>query len=249
MSLNINQENLYLVLPSNVSFKESNIGDSMENDFTLFARVKIDKEKLTEKEAFILSRSGMHSGISVFKNEIGKVFLQYTYWFKNDEDGTNYIKQVNTELSDTLLENYINVYMVNNDEKSKISCYLNGDIVGSIVYPGFKKISYVDSPYWIGCGSMFTEGDSKGIGDFEYDVVFSVKKRLSNIDVDDILKNYYSTYSETVFETYKVFSKSWELSKYFAFFCDFKISNRYKIWNYAFNGNYPQIYIEGNVYY
>jgi hypothetical protein len=190
MSLNINQENLYLVLPSNVSFKESNIGDSMENDFTLFARVKIDKEKLTEKEAFILSRSGMHSGISVFKNEIGKVFLQYTYWFKNDEDGTNYIKQVNTELSDTLLENYINVYMVNNDEKSKISCYLNGDIVGSIVYPGFKKISYVDSPYWIGCGSMFTEGDSKGIGDFEYDVVFSVKKRLSNIYVDDILKNY-----------------------------------------------------------
>lgn len=248
MSLNINKENLYLVLPSNVSFKESNIGDSMENDFTLFARVKINKETVTEKESFILSRSGMHSGISVFKNEIGKVFLQYTYWFKNEEDDTNYIKQVNTELSDLLLEDYINVYMINNEEKSKIACYLNGDIVGSIVYPGLKKVSYVDAPYWIGCGSMFTEGDN-GIGDFEYDVIFSIKKRLSNLDIDDMLQNYYTEYSDTVFETYKVFKKSWELSNSFAFFCDFKIANRYKIWNYSFNGSYPQIYIEGNVYY
>ena len=172
----------------------------------------LDKEKITEKETFIISRSGMHSGISVFKSQTGKIFLQYTYWFENIEDITNSIKQVYVELKDSILEDFINVYMVNNDEKAKISCYLNGDVVGSIIYPGLKKISYIDSPYWIGCGGMFTEDiESRGIGDFEYDIIFSVKKRLSNLDIDDILENYYLKYSDLIFENYRVFKESWEL--------------------------------------
>jgi hypothetical protein len=249
MSLKINADNLYLILPSNVSFKESNIGGSMEKDFTLFARVKIDKEKLTEKESFIISRSGMHSGISVFKNQLDKVFLQYTYWFENEEDGTKSVKQVHVELKDSDMEDFVDLYMINDDDKAKISCYLNGNIVGSIVYSGFNKLSYKDSPFWIGCGSMFGDEDTRGIGDFEYEIIFCSSKKILNLDVQDIIKNYDSKYSKNIFGNYKIFNPNLELTKYFAFFCDFKISNRYKLWNYAFNGNYPQIYIEGNVYY
>jgi hypothetical protein len=249
MSLLINAENLYLVLPSNVSFKESNIGDSMENNFTLFARVKIDIETITENESFIISRSGMHSGISIFKNQLDKIFLQYTYWFENEEDKTKSSKQVQVELKDIDLNDFINVYMTNDDEKAKISCYLNNNIVGSIIYSGLKKLSYVDSPYWFGCGSMFGDENTRGIGNFEYDIVFSIKKKLLTLDVEDILKNYDTKYCKRISGNFKIFNPNWELSKDFAFFCNFKISNRYKLWNYAFNGSYPQIYIDGNVYY
>lgn len=249
MSLNINADNLYLILPSNVSFKESDIRDSMENDFTLFARVKVDKEKLTENESFIISRSGMHSGISVFKNQLDKVFLQYTYWFENEDDESKSVKQIRFELKDSDLDDFINVYMINDDTKAKISCYLNDNIVGSIVYSGYKKLSYTDSPYWFGCGSMFGDENTRGIGDFEFDIVFSIKKKLVSLDVQDIIKNYDSKYVKKIFGNHKILNPNWELTKYFAFFCNFQISNRYKLWNYAFNGNYPQIYIEGNVYY
>lgn len=196
MSLKINAENLYLVLPSNVSFKESNIGDSMENDFTLFARVKIDKETLTENESFIISRSGMHSGISIFKNQLDKVFLQYTYWFENEEDGSKSVKQVQIELKDSDLDDFIDVYMTNDDDRAKISCYLNNNVVGSMIYSGYTKLSYVDSPYWFGCGSMFGDDNTKGIGDFEYEMVFALSKRLTNLDVQDLIKNYQTKYSK-----------------------------------------------------
>lgn len=249
MSLRINAENLYLVLPANVSFKESNISDSMEGDFTLFARVKIDKEKLTENESFIISRSGMHSGISIFKNQLDKVFLQYTYWFESEDDGTKSVKQVHVELKESDLEDFIDVYMSNDDNKAKISCFLNGNSVGSIVYSGYNKLSYKDSPYWFGCGSMFGEEGTRGIGDFEFDVVFAANKKFLSLDVQDIIKNYDSKYARKIFGNYKILNPNWEEAKYFAFFCDFTITNRYKLWNYAFNGNYPQIYIDGNVYY
>jgi hypothetical protein len=249
MSININTNNLYLILPSNVSFKESNISDSMQGDFTLFARVKLDKEKITEKEAFIISRSGMHSGISVFKNEIGKVFLQYTYWFENPEDKTNSIKQIHIELQDSMFEDFIDVYMTNSDDKSKITCHLNDEIVGSMIYAGLDKVNYTDSPYWFGCGSMFTEEDARSIGDFEYHIVFSVSKKLTMLQIKDLVENYDKKYTKIIFETYKVFNSDLSFAKDFAFFCDFDVTNRYKVWNYAFNGNYPQIYIEGNVYY
>ena len=249
MSLKINAENLYLVLPSNVSFKESNIGDSMEKDFTLFARVKVDKKILTETESFIISRSGMHSGISIFKNQLDKVFLQYTYWFENEEDGNKSVKQVQIELKDSDLDDFIDVYMTNDDDRAKISCYLNNNVVGSMIYSGYTKLSYVDSPYWFGCGSMFGDDNTRGIGDFEYEIVFALNKRLTSLDVQDLIKNYQTKYSKKAFGNYKIFNPNWELTKHFAFFCDFEVSNRYKLWNYAFNGNYPQIYIEGNVYY
>jgi hypothetical protein len=249
MSIKINSENLYLILPSNVSFKESDLRDSMENDFTLFARVKVDKDKLTENEAFIISRSGMHSGISVFKNQLGKVFLQYTYWFESEDDGSKSVKQVHVEVKDSDLEDFIEVYMTNDDSKAKISCFLNNNIVGSIVYSGYTKLSYVDSPYWFGCGSMFGDENTRGIGDFEYDIVFSAKKKLLNFDVQDIVKNYDTKYSKKIFGNSKILNPNLEELKSFVFFCDFKSINRYKVWNYAFNGNYPQIYIEGNVYY
>jgi hypothetical protein len=249
MSLNINKDNLYLVLPSNVAFKESNIGNSMENDFTLFAKVKIDKNKITETESFIISRSGMHSGISIFKNKLDKIFLQYTYWFEDENDGTKSVKQVQVELKDSDMEDFIEIYMNNDDLKAKISCYLNGNIVGSMIYSGYTKLSYVDSPYWFACGSMFGDDDTKGIGDFEYEIVFALNKRLTSLEVQDLIKNYQTKYSRKVFGNYKIFNPNWELTKHFAFFCDFEVLNRYKLWNYAFNGNYPQIYIEGNVYY
>jgi hypothetical protein len=162
----------------------------MENDFTLFAKVKIDKNKITETESFIISRSGMHSGISIFKNKLDKIFLQYTYWFEDENDGTKSVKQVQVELKDSDMEDFIEIYMNNDDLKAKISCYLNGNVVGSMIYSGYTKLSYVDSPYWFACGSMFGDDDTKGIGDFEYEIVFALNKRLTNLEVQDLIKNY-----------------------------------------------------------
>ena len=96
---------------------------------------------------------------------------------------------------------------------------------------------------------MFGDENTRGIGNFEYDIVFSIKKKLLTLDVEDILKNYDTKYCKRISGNFKIFNPNWELSKDFAFFCNFKISNRYKLWNYAFNGSYPQIYIDVNVYY
>jgi hypothetical protein len=60
----------------------------------------------------------------------------------------------------------------------------------------------------------------------------------------DLLENYRTKYSVPVFGKYAAFKPDWELTKDFTFFCDFKDINRYKIWNYAFNGYYPELFIK-----
>lgn len=249
MSLRINKDNLYVMLPSNAYFAESKIDDSLDDDFTLFARVKLNIQSLTAKESFIVSRNGMHSGISAFKNFLGKVYVQYTYWCKNPVQDMTFAKQVQYELHNTEALDFIEVYMANDQKNNKIGCFFNGNLVGSIVYDGLDRIKYENIPYWFGCGGMFGDESDRCVGDFEFDKVFAIKKKLYSVDIIDILKNYDTLYSSRVYETYKGFNKEWELTKYFAFFCDFNTVNRYKIWNYVFNGNFPQLYIDGNIYY
>jgi hypothetical protein len=95
---------------------------------------------------------------------------------------------------------------------------------------------------------MITDGEKQD-GEFEYELMFSIRKALDNDEIQHIIKNYKTEYCETIFEDNLIFKKDWELTKEFTFFCDFEKINQYKIWNYAFNGNFPQLYVDNVTHY
>jgi hypothetical protein len=246
MSLRINKDNIYKV-PAKVPFFDKSKDDSMTDDFTLFARVKImNQEVLEGLDKFVIARNGAHSGISIVKDDYNyNVYVQYSYWFweKTAKKDILDVQQIHFKLEEDVLDTYLNLWMVNNKEESKIECYCNGELVGTMNYEGKLKAFYDDAPYWFGCSAMSGEGDRQ-IGDFEYDTVFSIRRVLSIEEIKDLLENYRTKYSVPVFGKYAAFKPDWELTKDFTFFCDFKDTNRYKIWNYAFNGYYPELFIK-----
>jgi hypothetical protein len=65
MSLKINKDNIFMMNPKNGYFNDTNTDDSMTNDFTLFVRAKLNPDKLSKTDKFIISRSGAHSGLSL----------------------------------------------------------------------------------------------------------------------------------------------------------------------------------------
>ena len=69
MSLRINKDNIYRI-PSKLSFFDKSEDDSMDGDFTLFARIKITNQEVLEGiDKFVISRNGAHSGISIVKDD------------------------------------------------------------------------------------------------------------------------------------------------------------------------------------
>jgi hypothetical protein len=246
MSLRINKDSIYKMPPKLPYFDKSE-DDSMDGDFTLFARIKImDQEVLEGIDKFVISRNGAHSGISIVKDDYNyNIYVQYAYWFweKTSKKDALDVQQLHFKIEEEMLDDYVNLWMVNNGEESKIDCYCNGELVGTMNYEGKLKVLYGDSPYWFGCGTMLSEAD-KQIGDFEFDIAFSIRKALSNEEINDLLQNYRIKYSTPVFEKYGAFKSDWELAPYFTFFCDFKDTNRFKVWNYAFNGYYPELFIK-----
>ena len=252
MSLKINKDNIFLMNPKNGYFDDSNSDDSMANDFTLFVKVKINPDVLKQTDSFIISRSGAHSGISALKDEYEFAsYIQYSYWFWNNSNSTPKldVKQFHYKIEENEFDSFLELALVHNTDERKILCYYNGNVVGELEYNDDELPAlYDDSPYWFGCGSMLSTSDTQS-GEFEFDKVFSVRRALDNDEIQDIIKNYKTKYCETIFEDNLIFKKDWEMTEDFTLFCDFENMSRYKIWNYAFNGNFPQLYVDNVINY
>ena len=65
-----------------------------------------------------------------------------------------------------------------NFEERKISCFVNGEKSGEILFESDEKLSYKNSFYWFGCGSMIGPEEHNAIGDFEYKLTFVLNKKL-----------------------------------------------------------------------
>jgi len=250
MSLRIGKEDIYFILPESRYSVSNRIDKYMEEDFTLYVKAKSINESLEiGKEAFLFARNGMHSGISFYKDEFNEICISFTYWFKNKE-GKGEIGQIYHRLSPEE-KNVSNEYMMicDNFVDRKIDCYVNRQLVGTIDFKGLDKQSYENQFYWLGCGSMIGPEVHRCIGDFEFDTLFLLNKKLEIDEIDDILNNYEEKYTITASNGLKKFKVDYPLKKNFAFFCDFNHRNRYKVWDISFNGNNPQVYIEDNIYF
>ena len=76
---------------------------------------------------------------------------------------------------DQIQESDMNEYIVKCDSiNSKMEIFFNGESTGIIDYTDIKKITYIESIIWLGCGSMITDDIYKNIGSFEYDLVFAL---------------------------------------------------------------------------
>ena len=103
MSLKINKDNIFMMNPKNGYFDDNNSDDSMANDFTLFVRVKLNHDKLSKTDKFIISRSGAHSGISALTDLYEFTsYIQYSYWFWDNNTATTKldVKQVHHKIED-----------------------------------------------------------------------------------------------------------------------------------------------------
>ena len=78
---------------------------------------------------------------------------------------------------------------------------------------------------------------------------FVSNKKLSLEELKDFIGNYKSKHSEVIFGDLRRLKDSYPYKPNFAFLCDFEHYNRYKVWDISFSGNYPQFYIEHNIYF
>ena len=249
MSLIINKENIFFILPESRYMVSDRIDGYMDGDFTLHVNAKLFPDTLTERESFILSRNGMHSGVSAFKDQHGVTKIMFTYWFA-DAKGKPIVKQIWYSLKDNELNAFNKYTMICDDSvDKKISCYVNDDLVGEIFYKNYTKQSYLNAFYWFSCGSMLGPEEHRGLGTFEYSMAFVINKEITLDDVDDLIQNYEEKYTDVIFNDLRKLKNDYPLKENFGFFCDFKHYNRYKVWDLSFSGNYPQLYIEDNIYF
>lgn len=250
MSLRINKDNIAFILPESRYAVSSRIDTWMDEDFTLHVTTKIFPELLTEKQSFIISRNGMHSGISAFKDSYNNCNISFQYWFKTP-DGINVPKEIIYLLKEDEI-NAFNEYTMICDHfnEKNIKCYINGTLAGTIEYDNDEKTSYKNCFYWFGCGSMIGGEEHAAIGEFEYSLAFCLNKTLDILDAQDIIDTYYDKHSHIVFDNnMRKLNYDHPLRDNFAFLSDFKNKNRYKIWDISFSGNYIQFYIEKNIYF
>ena len=223
MSLRINKDNIVFVLPESRYAVSSRIDTWMDEDFTLHVTAKLFPESLSQVESFILSRNGMHSGISAFKDAYDNINVVFQYWFRQP-DGTTIPKQVIYLLKDNEVNDFNEYTMIcdHYDEKV-IVCYLNGFEVGRIEYGDDIKESYKNCFYWFGCGSMIGPEEHNAIGEFEYKLAFVLNKKLDIIDAQDIIDTYYDKYSHIIFENnLRKLNYDHPLRDNFAFLSDFQ---------------------------
>jgi hypothetical protein len=248
MSLKVTKENIFFLLPESRYAVSERIDAYMEKDFTVYVKAKLFPETLTQTESFLLARNGMHTGISAFKDSDDNNNVMFTYWFK-DADDVPSPKQIFYTLGDDILNEFNEYIMIGDDENETISCYINGKLIGEITYGDDRKQTYENSFYWFGCGSMIGPEEHRAFGDFEYKMAFVLNKKISLDDINDLTENYEEKYTDIVFNDLRKIKNSYPLRENFAFFCDFKHYNRYKVWDLSFSGNYPQFYIEHNIYF
>jgi hypothetical protein len=223
----------------------------MDNDFTLYAKAKLFPESITDKAAYLIARNGMHSGISVFKDPADKIVVQFSYWFYNESDVNNenpIYKDVSVLLNDDLINEFNHYTMICNNDKKTIDCYINDELVGLIYYSEFNKVSYKNAFYWFGCGNMISNDEHSSFGEFEFDLSFLSTNAMNIDDVIDISNNYNNHITQLAGDL-NVLDDTIQKKYSFSFFCNFKASNRYKIWDLTFKGNNPQLYMENNIYF
>jgi hypothetical protein len=249
MSFKVTKENIFFLLPESRYAVSERIDSYMEKDFTLFVKAKLFPETLTENESFMIARNGMHSGISAFKDtDGGNTNIMFTYWFI-DKDGTPNPKQVFYTLEEDELNSFNDYAMICNHSSKTIECFLNKKLIGRIVYGRDTKQTYENAFYWFGCGSMIGPEEHRGFGDFEYKLAFVTNTQMNLEAIDDFTKNLYTKYTDVIFNDLRKLKNDYPLKNNFAFLCDFEHYNRYKVWDLSFSGNYPQFYIEHNIYF
>ena len=253
MSLRVNKDNIFFVLPESRYSVSTRIDKHMDEDFSLFVKFKVFPELMEEnKESFAIARNGMHSGISAYKDNLGIISIGFTYWFSKEVDGKTemYSKQIFTGLLPEEI-NEFNEYTMVCDHflERNIKCYKNGKLVGIIEFNDGEKIKYEHSFYWFGCGSMIGPEEHQHIGDFEFEMTFVLNKKLKIEEIQDFIDNYEKEYSHIVFNDLRKLNYDYPYRNNFAFLCDFNHYNRYKVWDVSFSGNYPQFYIEKNIYF
>jgi hypothetical protein len=96
---------------------------------------------------------------------------------------------------------------------------------------------------------MIGPEEHQAIGDFEFDMAFVLNKKLKIEEIQDFIDNYEKQYSHIVFNDLRKLNYDYPYRNNFAFLCDFNNYNRYKVWDVSFSGNYPQFYIEKNIYF
>jgi hypothetical protein len=254
MSLKVDTDNIFFLLPESRYAVSDRIDGWMEKDFTLYLRFKIFPEELEiDKEAFAFSRNGKHSGISVIRVDETKYIVNYTYWFVKTNANGNYeylCKQIYYELPINELNEFNEYIMIcDSSDGGKIDCYFNKELIGTIKFEDYDRLPYEHAFYWFGCGSMICEEQHRYIGKFEYNTAFVLNTKLTLDELSDIVDNYETKYTSLIYNGLRVLNDDFKYKANFAFFCDFKQYNRYKIWDISFNGNYPQFYIENNIYF
>lgn len=249
MSLKVNKDSIFFILPESRYAVSNRIDKYMDEDFTLHITAKIAKEKLINKDSYMFARNGMHAGISAFKDQFGNYNINFTYWFR-DENGNEKVKQIIRGLNEQEIDDYNEYTMIcDHYEQRKIFCYFNGILVGSINYEKDEKVSYEHSFYWFGCGSMIGPEEHRAYGEFEYKIAYLLNKKIDILDAQDIIDYYKEKYTHIVFNNLRKLNYDFSLRPHFAFFCDFNEYNRYKVWDISFSGNYPQFYIQDNIYF
>ena len=260
MSLIINKSNLYIINPIGKYIDSTlNWSTCMEEDFTIYVRSKILVDNMkNDTEGFLFSRNGMHAGISVIKEADSNILIKFVYWFwqKNikynevDEIYYDELIPIQKEISYYLLTEelfeYNDFVMQCDHSNHKILCYINGNIIGEIDYIGLDKCSYKEAYMWIGCANMVTENiEHRHIGEFEYDLFFCLDKIMDLNTIDDIKNNYKEKYTKTYLDLL-ILNEDIPFKDSIYFFLDFTKKTKYKLWNLAFNGYFPNLYIEDN---
>ena len=249
MSLRINKDNIFFILPEDRYSVSNRIDVYMAEDFTLYVKAKVNYNEIPiDKECYMFSRNGMHSGISIYRDVDGNLHAVFNWWII-DKKGENHFKSVTRKLEEDCIDKHNEYIIICNDKEKEMNCYFNNEFVGKISYPKCEKQKYENTFYWFGCGSMMCPEEHRHIGDFNFDSAFLLNKAIDKEGVDDIIKNYKKEYTYELFDGLRKLNFSYPLRKHFAFFCDFNHTTRYKVWDMTFSGNYPQIYIENNIYF
>ena len=249
MSLKVTKNNIFFILPESRYAVSERIDNYMDEDFTFHVTAKLFPETLTENESFMLARNGMHSGVSAFQDELDVTNIMFTYWFK-DKNGNPKPKQICYKLKEDEINAFNKYTMIcDHHNEKKISCYVNDELIGEIFYKKDTKQTYENTFYWFGCGSMIGPEEHRGFGDFEYKMAFVLNKPISLNDINDLILNYKEKYTDIIFNDLRRLKDNYPLKQNFAFLCDFEHYNRYKVWDLSFSGNYPQFYIEHNIYF
>lgn len=249
MSLKVTKDNIFFILPESRYAVSRRIDRDMDEDFTLHVTAKIFKESLGINESFMVARNGMHSGISAYRDDWGNYCVIFVYWFK-DNDGNYKVKQIFKPLTVEEIDSFNEYTMIcDHYEERQIKCYFNDECVGIINYDNDEKLSYEHSFYWFGCGSMIGPEEHRSIGEFEYKLCFLLNKKITIPEVYYIIDYQSDKLSHIVFNDLRKLNYDYEYRNNFAFLCDFKHYNRYKVWDISFSGNYPQFYIERNIYF